>query len=301
MKKGLIALDNPNYYTQIEVLSFDRIALAHTLASDDYKYHLNNQGYGIYGKTPLNGGILEIGFVEQNPVVLSGELGSFLIEENSIFIIPPNCDFSVSVVNEGLHRHTSAEFLICCHTAPANRCLPPQGRIVTLPLYIPPSPENGEIFNLIRSIASAKIVESVRSYFEECADFMQLIHLLCQRIRNESTPAATPGNRRHCARAKTYISQNIHRKLSVGEIASAVGVSKNYLTNVFSTTEGIALTEYINRSKLAYMIMLIRRYDYTLQQAGKHVGLNDVNYISRIFKRYYGMTISEYKRSFDQE
>ena len=297
----MITLANPNYYTQIEVLSFDRIALAHTLASDDYKYHLNNQGYGIYGKTPPNGGILEIGFVEQNPVVLSGELGSFLIEENSIFIIPPHCDFSVSVVNEGLHRHTSAEFLICCHTAPADRCLPPQGRTVALPLYIPPSPENGEIFNLIRSIASAKIVESERSYFEECADFMQLIHLLCQRIRNENTPDATPGNRRHCARAKTYISQNIHRKLSVGEIAGAVGVSKNYLTNVFSATEGIALTEYINRSKLAYMVMLIRRYGYTLQQAGKHVGLNDVNYISRIFKRYYGMTVSEYKRSFDQE
>ena len=35
----------------------------------------------------------------------------------------------------------------------------------------------------------------------------------------------------------------------------------------------------------------------SLAQAGKHVGLTDVNYISRIFKRYYGMTVTEYKRS----
>ena len=59
--------------------------------------------------------------------------------------------------------------------------------------------------------------------------------------------------------------------------------------------------EYINRSKLSYMMILIRRYGYTLAQAGKHVGFTDVNYISRIFKRYYGMTVTEYKRSLERE
>ena len=87
----------------------------------------------------------------------------------------------------------------------------------------------------------------------------------------------------------------------MGDVASAIGVSKNYLTNVFSSTEGIPLMEYINRSKLSYMMVLIRRYDYTLAQAGKHVGFTDVNYISRIFKRYYGMTVTEYKRSFERQ
>ena len=46
---------------------------------------------------------------------------------------------------------------------------------------------------------------------------------------------------------------------------------------------------------------LIRRYGYTLAQAGRHVGLTDVNYISRIFKRYYGMTVTEYKRSLERQ
>ena len=39
------------------------------------------------------------------------------------------------------------------------------------------------------------------------------------------------------------------------------------------------------------------KYALMAAQAGKHVGLTDVNYISRIFKRYYGMTVTEYKRS----
>ena len=76
-----------------------------------------------------------------------------------------------------------------------------------------------------------------------------------------------------------------------------MGVSKNYLTNVFSSSEGLPLIEFINRRKLSYMIELIRRYHYTLAQAGEHVGFTDANYVSRIFKRYYGMTLTEYKRN----
>lgn len=289
-------------YTQLDILAFDRIAWAHTLVSDNYCYQLNNQGYGIYGRTPENGGILEIGFVEQNPVILRRGVEEYLIEENGIFIIPPGSSFSVCVKNEGLHRHTCAEFLIRCRVCQTDSCPPPQGQQVTLPLYIPPSPDNNEIFSLIRNIACAKTGQSERSYFEECADFMLLIHKLCERIRlDEGSSPVSPGNRRHCARAKAYISQNIHRRLGVGDIAAAIGVSKNYLTNVFSSTEGIPLTEYINRSKLSHMLVLVRRYGYTLAQAGRHVGLTDVNYISRIFKRYYGMTVTEYKRSLERQ
>ena len=293
-------MPNPSVFTELEILAFDRIAFAHTLIADNYSHQLNNQGYGIYGKSPLNGSVLEIGFVEQNPVTLTGELGEFTLEENGIFIIPPQCSFSVSVQEPGMHRHTSVEFLILCHSRQTDVCMPPDGRTVTLPLYIPPAPENNEIFTLIRNIACAQTAQPERSYFEECADFMLLIHKLSERARCIDTDdTVSPGNRRHCARAKAFISQNINRRLTVRDVAEAVGVSKNYLTNVFSSSEGITLMEYINRSKLSYMTVLIRRYGYTLAQAGKHVGMTDVNYISRIFKRYYGMTVTEYKRSLD--
>lgn len=294
-------MTNSACYTELELIAFDRIAFAHTLVSSNYEYQLENQGYGIYGETPPYGGILEIGFVEQNPMRLTGPLGEFLLEENSIFIIPPQCGFSVRGCNEGVHRHTSAEFLIRCRSRQVDACLPPEGKTITLPLYIPPAPENSELFSLIRAIATAKTAQPQRSYFEECADFMNLLHKLNQRLHADEPSAVSPGNRRHCARAKAYISENIGRRISVADVAAAVGVSKNYLTNVFSGSEGVPLMEYINRSKLSYMLILIRRYGYTLQQAGQQVGYSDVNYISRIFKRYYGMTITEYKRSLAQK
>lgn len=295
-------MTNPSVYTELEILSFERLVFAHSLIADNYSYQLNSQSQGLYGKPPANGGILEIGFVEQNPVILSGELGEFLLEENGIFIIPPRCDFSVKTQEPGMHRHTSVEFLVHCRCQQVSTCAPAEGRCVTLPFYIPPSPENSEIFALIRNIACAKTAQPDRSYFAECAEFMQLMHLLSERVQCiDSSDTVSPGNRRHCARAKAYVSQNINRRLTVSDVAAAVGVSKNYLTNVFSNSEGVTLMEYINRSKLSYMTMLIRRYGYTLAEAGKHVGMTDVNYISRIFKRYYGMTVTEYKRSLEHQ
>ena len=287
-----------SFYTELKILSFERCAFAQSLATTDYHYRLQNEGYGIYGQAPANGGVLEIGFVEQNPIVLSGDQGETVIEENCIFIIPPKSNFTVRSLTPDLHRHTTAEFLIRCQVRPVDAYKPPVGKTVTLPLIIPPSPGTAEIYSLIRAIACAKTTQSERSYFEECSDFMQLVHKLTALVQDSGMGGEiSPGNRRYCDRAKTFISENIDRRLTVSDVAGAVGVSKNYLTNVFSSSEGIPLMEYINRRKLSYMLELIRRYGYSLAQAGEHVGFGDANYVSRIFKRYYGMTLTEYRRN----
>lgn len=288
-------------FTQIQILSFDRVAFAHSLAATGYSYTLENQGYSIYGETPEDGGVLEIGFVEENPLLLTTPRGQVRIPENCIFIIPPGCGFTVRAQTGGLHRHTTAEFLVRCRCRPVDRLAPPQGQTVTLPLVISPTQDCGEVFAQIRAIANAKTAQTERSWFEECADFMLLIHRLSAILGSTEGDTVSPGNRRYCNRAKTFVSENIHRRLTVGEVAAAVGISKNYLTNIFSASEGLPLVEYINRRKLSYMLELIRRYSYTLAQAGEQVGFGDVNYISRIFRRYYGMSFSEYRHNLPPE
>ncbi len=286
------------FYTEFKLTSFEKIAFAQSLATTDYRYKIQNIGYGIYGQAPAGGGVLEIGFVEQNPIILSGEEGEILVEENSIFIIPPGMNFRVQSLTPDLHRHTTAEFLIRCQTKRVKEYHPPKGKTLVLPFVIPHNSGSGEVFSLIRSIVLNKTTRPERSYFEECADFMQLLSKVSSLVQvSESDVEISPGNRRYCERAKTFIFENIDRRLTVSDVANAVGVSKNYLTNVFSAGEGVPLIEYINRRKLSYMIELVRRYDYTVAQAGEHVGFTDANYISRIFKRYYGVTLTEYRRN----
>ena len=70
-------MDPSMMYNQLELLTFHKIAFAHTLVADNYSFQVNTCGFGIYGRTPKYGGVLEVGFVEQNPVICTGPLGEF--------------------------------------------------------------------------------------------------------------------------------------------------------------------------------------------------------------------------------
>jgi AraC-like DNA-binding protein len=284
-------------FTNIKLFGFERVAFAHSLTAENYRYDLESVGYGIYGQTPEKGGVLEIGFVEQNPVLLKNGEDTIRVGENCIFVLPPNSCFLVEAERPGVHRHTTAEFLIRAECTPVDRWQAPKEGEVTLPLVIPPCGGSGEVFSLIRSIAVAKTAQLERSWFAECADFVLLLSKLCAL----TDQTANPGKQRYCERAKTFVSCNIHRSLTVGEIAGHLGISKNYLTNVFKEGEGIPLTEYISRCKLSHMTELIRRYGYSLTEAAEHVGYQDANYVSRLFKKYYGMTVSDYRKTMEKK
>ncbi len=287
-----------NGFTEYKIISFERTAFAHSLATTHYNYTLHNQGYGIYAEPEQDGAILEIGFVEQNPIILSCGSKSIELKENSIFIIPPNREFSVRAKSEELHRHTSAEFLIKCQTREVSGYTAVSDKTVVLPLVIEPTAQSSEIFSLIRSITIKKATQSDLSYFEQCSDFMALLNSLCELVKSErEADEISPSNRRYCDRAKAFISENMNKRLTVKNVADALSISKNYLTNIFSSGEGIGLMEYINRRKLSYMMELICRYGYSISAAGEQVGFTDANYISRIFRKYFGMTATEYKRN----
>lgn len=274
-------------------LSFERIAFAHDFSATDYAHETENEGYDIYGETPEKGGILEVGYVETNPVYIT--FPGFQVEcpEDGIFIIPPNVPFKVRTKNPGHHRHVSAEFLITTEPGSENDQDP---RNYKLPVVLLPSEENREILSIIRRIADTKSASLSMNYFEECELFMRLMRRLMDRANAVAgLSGISPGNKFLCKRVKTYISLHLQEHIAIGDIASAIGVSKNYLTTVFTKTEGMPLTKYINNLRLSHLTDLVRKYGYSLAKAGEQVGFHDTNYLSRVFRQYTGMSFTEFK------
>ena len=100
----------------------------------------------------------------------------------------------------------------------------------------------------------------------------------------------------HCRAACDYIAENLSRKLNIKDIAAHAGISYYYLCRLFPKVMGMNLTEYINREKLRQAQYLIAEVGLTVEQAGSTVGIDDPKYLSRLFRQYVGMTISEFKR-----
>lgn len=280
--------------TRIEIISFHKILYAHTHTADDYSYVLDGSGIGRVEDGKITGGILEIGFVEKNPLVFTLEDGTELTaNEGDVFVIPPMRKLMIRAKNEGMHRHVTTESVVDCRVGTTGN---PE-RTIELPLVIS-ADSAAKAISAIRRTVRNMTPASKRGYYPQFADFTAILAALCgegeQSRENTELP---PSQIRYCREAEDYIINNISKKLTVGEIARAVGINKNYLTNIFSETVGMPIIEYVNRMKLSHIAELMLRRGCGIREAAEQVGIDNVNYVSRMFRKYYGVTISEYKRS----
>lgn len=94
-----------------------------------------------------------------------------------------------------------------------------------------------------------------------------------------------------------YIHSNLSSSLSVERIAKQVGVTPNYLSALFKKTLGIKLTEYISDTRLDSASRLLSSSELTVKEIAHHVGIHDYNYFSRLFKRKYGKTPSDFRNN----
>ncbi len=73
----------------------------------------------------------------------------------------------------------------------------------------------------------------------------------------------------------------------------------NYLSNLFSSVEGITLEQYIIRQKIEKAKELLFYDELNLSQIASRLGYSSVAHLSAQFKKVTGLTPSEMKRSRD--
>ncbi|HWQ16185.1 MAG TPA: helix-turn-helix domain-containing protein, partial [Roseiflexaceae bacterium] len=101
-------------------------------------------------------------------------------------------------------------------------------------------------------------------------------------------------------RAVTYIQQHHARDLSRHEIATHVGVSENYLTQIFHREFGLAPWEYLHRYRVERAKALLRETDATITAVATMVGFGDPAYFSRVFRKLEGCAPRDYRERAQQ-
>ena len=101
---------------------------------------------------------------------------------------------------------------------------------------------------------------------------------------------------RQTKRATAYIQDHLREKMTVEEIARAVGDNYDHLKTLFRRDVGMTLVEYINDQRIRKVRELLAVSGISSEDAGEAVGIQDPKYLGRLFRRYVGMTISEYRK-----
>ena len=94
-----------------------------------------------------------------------------------------------------------------------------------------------------------------------------------------------------------YLNAHYTEQITSGEIAERFEMNFDYLNRVFSSATGSTIFYYINMLRISNAKQLITTTNLTFAEVAYLVGIEDRYYFTRLFKRYVGMTPTEYYRA----
>ena len=92
------------------------------------------------------------------------------------------------------------------------------------------------------------------------------------------------------------IDADLSANLTAGTLAEQQKVSLGYLSAVFRKETGRTVSTYIRERRMEYASYLLSSTDLQIQTVALHCGIMDVQYISKLFKRQFGKSPTEYRQ-----
>lgn len=103
-------------------------------------------------------------------------------------------------------------------------------------------------------------------------------------------------HRRLAQQVKEHIQAHYaDNRLSVNHLSALFNYSPNYLGNVFKRAYGVSVNDYINQYRVGQAKALMDETHMKVYEIAFQVGFNDQPYFSKIFKKYQGVSPTEYR------
>lgn len=99
-------------------------------------------------------------------------------------------------------------------------------------------------------------------------------------------------------RITTYMHEHYMYSLTVGALAKQYGVNENRLSYVFHKYAGMGPSDYLITYRLNRAKELILNMDSPIHKVAKSVGYTDPYHFSRIFKKQFGISPSDFREKF---
>ena len=94
----------------------------------------------------------------------------------------------------------------------------------------------------------------------------------------------------------TLLKQNLHGRLTLEEISDRTFYSKTYINNIFKKNIGFSIMQYYSQLKIKEAKRLLRE-NLSTQAIADRLNFESANYFTKVFKKYAGMTPSQYKKT----
>lgn len=138
------------------------------------------------------------------------------------------------------------------------------------------------------SIPTAKnIASKIISQNHEITDPLKTLEMFLEMLNShtymQNTKQHKAAHEAYLDFCVNYITNNIHKKITVNELSSLVGISQPYLYKIFKNKFGVSTKEYILYSKIKLAKTLLIETDMLITEIANSVGYNDILVFSKAF------------------
>ncbi len=139
--------------------------------------------------------------------------------------------------------------------------------------------------NYIRELHECRDYDALRSWF--IGKTQEVCRGMTTVKENESESVIS--------KAKAYIDENYQKDISLDDVSRHVDISPYYFSKLFKQEDGRTFIEYLTGLRIREARRLLRNPGLSIKEIGIMCGYADPNYFSRIFKKYEGVTPSEFR------
>lgn len=126
-----------------------------------------------------------------------------------------------------------------------------------------------------------------------------ILEILLRNIKQSSTyeVAINAEKDDRVTKLLVYINENINKPefLKVEHLAKTFLLSPTYLSEFFRKKIKMSLREYIIKSRLKLVEIRLLNSDFTLTEIANELSFTDASHLSKIFKKYTGLSIREFR------
>lgn len=139
--------------------------------------------------------------------------------------------------------------------------------------------------------------ETISEMIEQCFTYGDLHRILLEKTDRFFTDLQTAVQENPTILLiKDYISKNyMNETLSVKDISSHVFLSASYVCTYFKNETGLTLNQYLTEYRMEKAKQLLSDPRYKITDISSQVGYSDGNYFGKSFKKYSGLSPSEYR------
>lgn len=262
--------------------SIPQIGFAHHFYAENF-----HNTYGSRRKS------IEIVYVKSGAIEaeLYGE--KIIISEGSIFVLFRHLPFTLRSIGNVPQSHCTvqADFEYDFNMVHENDISENNG--IILPFVTPPGKDSEYIKSELYSIVSDISISREENALSSSLRFISIMQYLNKIARKNQKPINSSSSI-ISYNIKKYISDNLHKSITLTEIGKCMNKTPGYINHIFKETNGLTVIQYINKEKVQRITSLMHNKNLSFKEACYNVGITDISYGYRLFKKHTGITPGDF-------